>query len=140
GADPLRVLSGAALIMTITVGFESSAALGVEAARPFRTVPRSLQGTVLVTGVVFLASVLVNSGPVGERGASRGHWFAPGRVHSVADGLVTLVLVLPFATLALCAWVAATRLVFSLAREGLLPRSLGVADAASRVPRAASLA
>ncbi len=139
GAEPGRILAGAALIMTITVGFESAAALGVEAARPFRTVPGSLRATVLLTGAVFLLSVVINSGPAGARGATSGHWFRPGTVHSPVDGLVMLTMVLPFATLALCACTALTRLVFSLAREGLLPARLGTADPRTRTPRAATL-
>ncbi|WP_141015203.1 APC family permease [Nocardioides sambongensis] len=131
-AAPGRVLAGAAMVMTVTIGFESCAALAVEAERPFRTVPRAMRVSVLVTGAVMLSALLVSSGVApGER--VRGRWFSD-RVVSPADGLVLLVVGLSYLALAVCVWTAASRLLFAFAREGLLPARLGRTGSRTAIP------
>lgn len=128
GADPLRVLLGASFIMAITVGFESSAALAAEARRPFLGVPRSMTGTVAISAALYaIAYVAMHSIVVteGTMTGPAGRWF-PSEVNvDVADATLDAVLVLSYFALALCALNALTRVVFSLAREGLLPHWLG---------------
>jgi amino acid transporter len=139
GADPKAVLFGAALLMNVTVAFESGSMLGIEADRPFRAVPRSMRDTVLITGVLFLAAVLVSEQArrlgLGS-GDPRWRWFAPGAAYSPLDGLALLVLALSFVAMAVCAWTALSRLLFVLSREGLLPRWLGRTNPAGTPHRA----
>lgn len=125
GADAHRILIGAAIVMTVTVGFESAAALGVEAERPFRTVPQSMTRTVLLSGVLFAGAMLVNSGST-IRGETPGQrWISATSDTHLADAFIHLVLAVSFLTLGLCAWTALSRIVFSLARERVLPAPLG---------------
>lgn len=131
GADPTRVLTGAAMIMTVTVGFESCAALGVEARRPFLEVPRAMRVSVLLTGGLILAGVIASSG-LQER--LRGRWFSPGAAVSPVDGLVLLIIAASYVALALCAWTALVRLLFALSREGILPPALGRTDRRTGIP------
>lgn len=91
GASWGRVMTGAASVMTITIGFESAAALAVEAERPYRTVPRSRHLSVALTGVLFLLGVLVASATDGSEHAER-RWFSPGAPHSVLDGGALIML------------------------------------------------
>lgn len=132
GASPGRILTGAAIIMTITVGFESSAALGVEGRRPFHSIPWSMRTSVLVAGVLVLTGVLVGSAVQGAH--VRGRWFAPGAEVSVLDAGALLVVAASYLACGLCAWTALTRLLFAFAREGLLPAVLGRTDPRSLNP------
>lgn len=139
GASPGRVLAGAALVATITMGFESSAALGVEAERPFRSIPRSMTVGVTLTGVLFLAGVLVSSA-AGRVLSTSPASFADDVDRGPLDAVAILWPAAAFAVCALCAWAALARLVFSLAREGVLPRVLGRARPGAGSPYAAVLA
>lgn len=138
GASPWRVLLGAALIMTITVGFESAVGLSVESARPFATVPRSMHRALLLTGGLFMVSVTLNSGPAGGHGAGRVRWLHPGAEQSPLDGLVLFGLALSLATLALCAWTALSRLLFAFGREAIAWRRLGSVHPKSKIPDVAT--
>ncbi|WP_022906856.1 amino acid permease, partial [Curtobacterium sp. B18] len=51
---PAPFAVGTALAVTAFVGFESASVLGVEARRPFGTIPRAISWTVLVAGVLYL--------------------------------------------------------------------------------------
>lgn len=132
--DLHRVLVGAALVMTITVGFESSAALGVEARRPFLEVPRSMRTAVLISGGLVLGGVVASSG-VEER--TRGRWFDPQAQTSVLDALTHVVIAASYIALALCAWTALSRLLFAFGREGVLPGFLGGLHPGSGIPTTA---
>lgn len=138
GAEPGRVLRGAAMVMTVVIGFESCAALAVEAEQPFRSVPRAMRTSVLITGGLLLGSTLV-AGPIADH-RLRGRWFAPGEVVSFPDGLVLLAIALSYVALAVCAWTALSRLVFAFAREGILPAVLGRTGRRSAIPGAALVA
>lgn len=129
GADPTRVLLGATIVMGITVGFESSAALSGEAERPFLNVPRAMVWSVLVGAGLYFLVLLTSTGmsqpgEPGQRGPAA-RWFADSVDVHVADAILGSLLAVSFFALTLCAWNALARVVFSLAREGLLPAALG---------------
>jgi amino acid transporter len=129
GASPWRILLGASFIMSITVGFESSAALAGEAERTFLSVPRSLAATVAISAALYALSfvathaVLVSSDEHLRGPAQR--WFPSSFDARHADALLSSFISVGYVALALCALNALARVVFSLAREGLLPQVLG---------------
>lgn len=126
GADPWRIVLGAMSIMGITVAFESSAALAGEAERPFLSVPRALVGSLVVAAVLYLLTMIAAAGA--EPGRQRGpveRWFPPGTDVHLADAGLSALLAVSFFALALCAWNSLARVIFSLAREGLLPAVFG---------------
>ncbi|WP_141006053.1 APC family permease [Nocardioides humi] len=128
GASPTRILLGASFIMSITVGFESSAALAAEVERPFLSVPRSLFGTVAISAVLYALAYVAMHAVLADDGPMPGpaqRWFPPNVDVHVADAVLSGLLCLGFLTLALCALNALARVLFSLAREGLLPGWLG---------------
>ncbi|MBM7516680.1 APC family permease [Nocardioides nitrophenolicus] len=129
GASPGRILLGASYVMSITVGFESSAALAAEAERPFLGVPRSLVGTVAISAALYaLAYVATHAIVTGADARPRGpaqRWFPDDIDAHVADAVLEALLCVGYLTLALCALNALARVVFSLAREGLLPAAMG---------------
>lgn len=125
-ASASRILLGAGLIVTLTLAFESSASLGLEARRPIRAVPSAARASLaLAAGLFALANVVSAARPAGASSVWSWRWFAPGADRSLADGLVLAVLAWSLVALALCVWCALARLVFSLAREGVLPGGLG---------------
>ena len=140
GASPGRILGGAAFIVTLTLAFESSASLGLEARLPQVEVPVALRSSGMLAATLFgLANVVATSRPADAPSIWSWRWFAPGAERSIADGLVLVVLAWSLVTLAVCVWCALARLLFSLAREGVLPSSLGRVNGRG-VPTAAALA
>lgn len=126
GASPSRILIGAAMIVTLTLAFESSASLGLETRRPFRDVPFALTSSLMLAcGLFVLANLVATTRPADAPSIWSWRWFAPGAQHSVGDALVLVVLAWSLLALALCVWCALARLLFSLAREGVLPSGLG---------------
>ena len=137
GADPGRILAGAALIATLTVAFESCATLGLEAGRPLRTVPAAMRTSLLICGGTFLAANLVGTVHSGRDSASDWRWFNLGETVSRPDAVVLVVLALSMVALALSAGTALSRLLFSFAREGIVWPALGRTNARG-VPVAAA--
>lgn len=126
GASPTRILMGAALIVTLTLAFESSASLALESRRPLREVPLALRSSLaLAAGMFVVANLVATTRPADAPSIWSWRWFAPGADRSVVDGLVLVVLAWSLVALALCVWCALARLVFSMAREGVLPSALG---------------
>ncbi|MEU9245318.1 amino acid permease [Streptomyces sp. NPDC048385] len=64
-ATPKNVGAGAAVVMTAFVGFESSTAIGAEARRPFRDVPRALVWTVVAGGALYFLAASAQVAAVG---------------------------------------------------------------------------
>jgi amino acid transporter len=144
GADPHRILLGATFILSITVGFESSAALAGEAEKPFLSVPRSLVGTVGISAFLYALAYVATHAIVADSGeARRGpaqRWFPESVDAHIADAVLSTFLCVGYVALALCALNAVARVVFSLAREGLLPSWLGTTHARWRSPVGALVA
>lgn len=140
GASFTRILMGAGFIVVLTLAFESSASLGLESKRPFIEVPFALRSGLGLAAVLFgLANVVAAARPADAPSVWTWRWFAPGEDHSVVDAMVLLVLAWSLVALALCMWCALARLLFSLAREGVLPAALGRVNSRG-IPMVAALA
>ncbi|MFJ9631806.1 APC family permease [Streptomyces sp. NPDC101175] len=133
---------GVVLALTSFVGFESASALSVEARRPQVSVARAIMRTVWVAGLLYLLASAVQPNITG----------APDRPGSMDLPLVDLAggLHRPWLTWMLEIGVAASafacmsgsitalvRLLFSMGREGVLPRCLGRVKAARGAPHVA---
>ncbi|MEU8827148.1 APC family permease [Streptomyces sp. NPDC048636] len=125
------------------IGFEAAAALGVEARRPFRTVPRAVQWTAGASGLLLLLAAYaqqlglddVPGGLAGQREpvgalatAQRLPWLSV-----LLEGGIAL----SFFAAALASATALVRVVFSMGREGIAPRALGAAHPRHRTPHLA---
>jgi len=135
----------AVLAAAAFVGFESSASLGVEARSPYRAVPRAVLGTVLGAGLLYIVAAYIqvvgfkasgdalaqSSSPLGSLAADAGvGWLGP-----VVDlGIVLSALACTSASLN-----AASRIVFNLGREGVLPAAVGDAHRRFSTPHVAIL-
>lgn len=117
------------------IGFEAATALGVEARRPFRTIPRVVLWTAAGAGVLYLFATYTqmagnawgtSTEPVPALAVRLGQpWLA-----AVLDAGITL----SFTACTLATLNALVRVVFSMARDGIVPAVLGVTHTRLRTP------
>ncbi|SDZ55716.1 amino acid/polyamine/organocation transporter, APC superfamily [Herbiconiux ginsengi] len=136
--------AGIGLAMTGFVGFESGAALGPESRRPLASVPRALGWTAGALAAVYLFGVAaqLSAAPTSPGGATNtllastefaqtAPWIAPAIEGVIAASWIVC---------ALACTNALVRLVFSLAREGVLPPALSGTSLRSATPHRAAIA
>ena len=124
--------------ITAFAGFEAAAALGEEARDTRRSVPASIIGIVIVTGIFYLLVILAETFDAGRDGIPRfiaepsplgdltSRYWSPS-----ALWVIDLVVVLPGLGFVIAASNAAIRILFAMAREQALP---GIADQAVPPP------
>ncbi len=144
GADPSNygvygILSGAALVFFVYIGFDVVATSAEEAKDPKRTIPRGIllglgivtvlyiSVAVVVTGMVSYTDLAASDSPSLSTafelvGAT---WAAKVITVGILIGLTTVVMVL---------LLGLTRIVFAMSRDGLLPRALSVTSERRRTP------
>jgi amino acid transporter len=133
------LIAGTAVAITAFVGFESAASLGREAAKPFLTVPRTILWTVIGVGAVYLLSAytqLAGASAFGVAfdGGSTIVKLANDTDVSAIGTTVDLGLAASFLTCAVASLTALARVVFTLGREGVLPRVVGRIDPLRKTP------
>ena len=135
GSAPGGEVSGIATAMiygiTAFAGFEAAAALSEEARNTRRTVPGSIIGIVVITGVFYFLVVLAETFGVGRNGIAdligqpsplgylTGRYWSPSAVW-----VIELVVVLTGLGFVVAAANAGIRLLFAMGRERALPGSL----------------
>lgn len=140
------IAAGVLPALAAFIGFEAAAALGVEAQRPYQSVPRAVQWTVAVGAVLYLLAAytqVLHFAPV------------PGGLGGQSQALVTLAtaqhlpwlphvldlgIAASFFACALATTNSLARVLFSLARDRVAPRALGRTHAGYRTPHVAILA
>jgi amino acid transporter len=124
------------------VGFESAASLGAEARNPHRAIPRAVLGSAVLVGILYVfaaySSVLGFGGP-DKLAASA----APITDLAHASGLgdfsyvVDLGVAASFFAVAIASINAASRVLYTMGEEDLLPRTLGRAHPKHKTPHVA---
>ncbi|GAB3349717.1 APC family permease [Modestobacter lapidis] len=132
------VLAAAILAYYSFVGFEVSANVAEEVKDVSRVYPRALFGALLVAGVVYVlvglaASIVL---PAEELSASSGPLLAVVQASGVGvpDWLFSFVALVAVANGALLTMIMASRMVFGLAEQRLLPPALGRVLPGRRTP------
>jgi amino acid transporter len=136
GAAPLPasggvggVAAGVLPAVAAFIGFDSATALGVEARRPFATVPRAVWVTAVGAALLYLAATLVHLAAPGVLPALTvaGNLGGAGPVTfgTWAPVLLDAGIIASFAACTLAALNTLVRVLFSLAREGVAPALLG---------------
>jgi amino acid transporter len=128
GLDLGGIAVGVLPALAAFIGFDSAASLGVEARRPFASIPRAITATAAVAAVLYLVATLVQLATPG--GAGRATSPASGVPATVGDlswasVLMDVGIVASFGACALAALNTLVRVLFSLAREGVAPAALG---------------
>ncbi|WP_404434088.1 APC family permease [Microbacterium lacus] len=114
------IMTGVAFALIGFVGFESGVALGPETRRPFAAVPRAILISVGATGLVMLVGTAAQLSLVSERPGAASLESVTGLA-----GLIDLIIAISFLACALAMTNAATRLMFAMSREGVLPPVFG---------------
>jgi amino acid transporter len=128
GLDLGGIAVGVLPALAAFIGFDSAASLGVEARRPFASIPRAITATAAVAAVLYLVATLVQLATPG--GAGRATSPTSGVPATVGDlswasVLMDVGIVASFGACALAALNTLVRVLFSLAREGVAPAALG---------------
>ncbi|MGK8522843.1 APC family permease [Nocardia asteroides] len=121
-------LAGAVLAFYSFVGFETSVNLAEEVADPRKSYPRALFGALVTAGGVYLLIGAVAGAvvPTDRLADSSGPLLEVVRLAGgVPEQLFAVVALVAVANGALLTGIMSSRLAYGMAREGLLPRSLG---------------
>ncbi len=131
------VFAGAALVFFAYIGFDAVTTAAEEARDPQRDLPRGILASLAIctgcyilvaaglTGVVSYKALNVSS-PVAFALIQLGHRWAAGMVAAgVIAGLLTVMLVLYYGL---------TRIIFAMARDGLLPPRFGALNTKTQTP------
>lgn len=138
GAAWMGVLGGAALAFYALLGFEDSVNLAEEARHPRRDYPRALFGGLAIAGAIYLAvaftaSMLVETDVlVGSTGPLLEVVKVAGLVFPT--WLFALIALLAVMNTALINMMMASRLVYGMARERIIPALFGRVQARRRTP------
>jgi len=143
GASPSGALVGVVLVVFCFSGFESSTALGHEAINPHKTIPRSVIQSVLFAGAFFMIMAYVVVLGFSGTGSSLADSEAP--LHTLAQnmgwgGLSTVInvgILLSFFSCTLASINSSARILFSMAKHGLIPDALGEAHTQNQTPHIA---
>ena len=143
---PGPIVVGTALAVTAFVGFESSASLAVETRRPLARVPRAITSTVLAAGVLYLIAGSAQVTGFATLGESLGDATSPVNTLAARFGspfpgpVLDAAVIASFFACALASTTALVRVLFTMSREGVLPRSCGRVHPRRLTPHLATLA
>jgi amino acid transporter len=141
GESPLTSLSsGIAMAIIPFVGFESASALGSESKKPLANIPRALTWTLLITGGIQTFGAFAQLTAL--QALNLGFSARTVPLNSIASALnipwigALLSVTMTFSLFAgaVAASTALTRLLFTLSKEGTLPRYLSITSGTRKVP------
>jgi basic amino acid/polyamine antiporter, APA family len=139
----LGILGGTALAFYALLGFEDTVNLAEETHEPSRSFPRALFAGLAITGLIYLGVAFVSSMilPADELSESSGPLLAVVEAGGVdfPPKLFAAIALLAVANTALINLIMASRLLYGMARQGLVPRVLARVDAARQTPWVAIL-
>jgi amino acid transporter len=142
GASVHDIFLGITLAVTAFVGFESGASLGAEARNPHKAIPRVVMFTAVCAGAIYIFATYTSIAGFGGIGTPITDSVSPiddlrsyGGVeflrYPVATGLS-----LSFFAIIVASVNALARMLFTMAREGVLPEWFGRAHPRHRTPYA----
>lgn len=136
--DVTAMLAGVTLAFYAFVGFEDLVNLSEEAKEPARDVPRALLIAVLVTTVIYLlvvSVVLWSMSPAEAAATERPLLEVLARAgYPLSGGAFALIAITAISNTALANSIMASRLLYGMARQGLMPAPLARVHAARRTP------
>ena len=144
GASPGGILTGVVLVVFGFSGFESSTALGEEARDPLRSIPKSVIQSVIISGLIFIfmAYVVV----LGFKGFSADLEKSESPLLYLSTELgwprlgafVNAGVLLSFFSCTLASISSTARIVYAMARHGLMYEALGAAHETNETPHIAA--
>lgn len=141
GNKALVVLSGVALAFFAMTGFENAANIAEETREPSRVFPKALLGGMTLAGVLYVVIAFIASSvaPLEELGANQGNDGSlltvvengPLPVPSAVFSAIALVAV---TNTALVSLVAQSRIMYGMAKQGIVPRVFARTHHSRRTP------
>jgi amino acid transporter len=134
----LAIMGGAGLAFFALIGFEDSVNLAEEARDPSRNYPRALFGGLLIAGAIYLVVTVVASTavPTDRLAASSGPLLEVVQRGplSLPTDVFSAIALFALANGALINMIMASRLLYGMSQEGILPAVLGRVDARRQTP------
>ena len=132
------IMAGASLMFFAFLGFESISMAVDEIKEPQKNVPRGIVLSLLITTVLYILVTLVLTGmvPFKNLNVEDAVAFALRQVGAGwAGNYVSLVAILTLITVCISMTFALSRMIYSLARDGLLPKAMKQLDPKTRIPK-----
>lgn len=138
------VMLGSALTFFAFIGFEDTINVAEEVKNPQRTIPYALVTATAIAAVIYIAVAVTAVSVVPWRELSS----APAPLSAVMQkaapafpaSIMVFITLFAVANTALVNYVTASRLIYGMSRQGLLPRGLGAVHAGRQTPHVAILA
>ena len=135
---PMAIMAGAGLAFFALIGFEDSVNVAEETEDPGRSYPPALFGGLAVAGVVYLLVTVIASMavPTGRLADSSGPLLEVVRLGPLAmsTDVFSAIALFALANGALINLIMASRLVYGMSREGILPGVFGRVHEGRRTP------
>ncbi|KRE26859.1 transporter [Mycobacterium sp. Soil538] len=129
--DPQSMALSIVVAVSAFVGFESSTTLSGEARHPFKSVPLTIRWTPAIAGILYMAAVTVLALALAEAPSSVARSSTPfiallaSQHATVLSAVLDLAIAASFFACTVASVNALVRVMFSMGREGVLPRFLG---------------
>ncbi len=137
------VFHGMLFALSLFIGFETVAALGEEAKLPRRSIPIAMIASIVVCAAFYLLVTYAGAIGFGRAALRRNAWFASGNpfgdlgqryVAHAFGPIVELMIVVDLFSVCIAFTLAASRILMTLARDGMLPRPLARTSARFQTP------
>jgi amino acid transporter len=139
----LAIVGGTTLAFYALIGFEDSVNVAEETREPRTVFPRALFGGLLIAGVLYLLVTLTASGvvPTGQLAGSSGPLLEVVKEGplGISERVFSAIALLAVANGALINMIMASRLVYGMSRQGIVPAVFGSILARRRTPLVAIL-
>jgi amino acid transporter len=125
------VFNGILFSVLLFVGFEAAASIAEETENPRRSIPIAVVTAVALTGLLYVLVTYAATIGFGRAALAKNAWFAsPSPMGDLATQyvgnwlsvVIDLVIIIDALSLAIAILVTASRMLFALGRDGLLPR------------------
>lgn len=137
------VFHGVLFAISLFIGFETVTALGEETATPRRSIPAAMIVSIALCGLFYVLVTYAGAIGFGKEALAHNAWFASGNpfgelgqrhVGHALGWIVNLTIVLDLFSVCIAFTLAASRVLMTLARDGLLPAPVGRTSSRYRTP------
>lgn len=136
------ITSGAAIAFFAFLGFDAVSTAAEEVQNPQRDIPRGIMGSLIIATILYIVVTLVLTGmvPYIHLDVKDPVAFAMRFIgHDFVAGIISVGAILTLLTVLISMMYGLTRMVYAIARDGLLPKSLSVVDKRTQTPKNATM-
>ena len=136
----LAVLAGAAVAFYALIGFEDAVNMAEETQNPVRTFPRALFGGLALAGLIylvvsFLASAVVPTAELADKNNNGPLLSVVTRGPlAIAPRIFSFIALIAITNTALLNMIMASRVIYGMANQGVVPSALGATHSTRRTP------